>query len=1274
MRLAAYAAASLIAIGMLQSTAAYAQSDSSVVVMRRSLDPKTRTYAWIPDAWSQCSNSCGAGQQTRAVQCMMNGKHGSPDVNCGPNRPADNQSCYDIQGCDYTWQPGEWTDTSGCGQVVETRDLTCLRGDGKTVSNDQCPTPAPDTSREVRDLRTCSYEWKNDAWSAFSGECQTAATSTRNVWCERSNGEKVTDAECSASGKKPATSQTEDRYGQCGYSWKEKPWSAWSSSCQTGATRTREVVCLRSNGDEVADAMCGAAGAKPAVSETGDQYGQCSYSWKEQAWGAVAPACGPSSRSRSVQCVRSNGDVVADGSCDAGTKPAVSEAVVDYQTCTYSWNPAAWSAPSTTCGSATSTRSVTCLSSDGRTVSDTSCSGTKPDVSKTTYETSGCGYSWSAGAYSSPVPACGPTVQNRSVTCLRSDGQTVADGSCDAGSRPAAQQAATDYSTCTYGWTATSWGAWSSSCGSASQTRSVTCQSSDGRTVADSFCAATAKPDVSQNSYQTAGCGRTWTTGAWSASDRACTASAVQTRSVTCLRSDGQTVADAECTSAKPAASQTLADYSGCTNYWVPLTGFSDWNSHCSASATRTRNVTCIRNEWKCDPNSADLVAYHPGASTDCARALPDSSCSASPMPARSESSAVYDQCGYSRVSPSAWSGWDNACSGTANRTRTYSCQRSDGTIVAAGECTARGISLTETETGANYTNACPGYFVVAGWSDYNSHCSASATRTRAVTCLRSGDNVFAGDQYCTDRGVAVPSRSETTGVYDGCGYTWSTGGWGAPAAACGASARYRAVWCTRSDGATVDAGNCNPGTRPPDGEGVTDYSACSYGWAYNGWGTTAQSCGSVSQARSVWCQRSDGATVAEGYCNAGARPAASQTFADYSACGYSWVAYGYPAQQAVCGTASYSRDVACVRSDGARVAEAYCGGGKPPTTENYTNYAACGYSVSGWSGYNYASSCSGNTTATQYATGCRRSDGADVAIAECSNRGIPTSQSVQTANFSGCGYSWQAGGWSGQQAVCTTGTEYRDVWCQRTDGARVDGSLCGGGQPAGAQNYSNAGACTYDFVPGTWSDWNSHCSSNARRARAVWCYRSDGTMMDPDHSPCYNSGKTYPGYEQYSPVYDQCGYSAVNWTAYSACNGSTKTRTAQCQRSDGTIVGNAECTNRGISLTDSPACTLSCSWTAGGPGYGSSGAATSWGSSRMPTSMSTIPWVYYALSNGATSGGPEYLSNTPNSTNPGTCDVSKNGVYGTIYGLQRYNGGYPSTTGSKNVICSCTG
>ena len=1350
---------------------ALAQSDSSVVVMRRSLDPKTRTYAWIPDAWSQCSNSCGAGQQTRGVQCVMNGKHGSPDVNCGPNRPADTQACYDVQGCDYTWQPGEWTDTAGCGQVVETRDLTCLRGDGKTVSNDQCPTPAPDTTREVRDLRTCGYSWKAENWGDWSDYCRTGAERARQVYCLRSNGEKVEDALCGKAGPKPAAGETSDRYEQCGYLWDVKEWGAWSSACMTGADRTRVVTCRRSNGDAVADGMCAAAGAKPDTSEKGDRYEGCSYSWRAGAFGAIAPACGPSQSTRSIECVRSNGDVVADASCSAGTRPsptqdgvdystcsydwkegawsapsstcgdatstrtvncvssdgrtvtdsfckvakpetskasyetsgcgyswkndawsapvpacgatvqnrsvwclrsdgqtvadsscaagsrpAAQQAATDYGTCTYGWNPGAWSAPSTTCGQATYTRPVTCLSSDGRTVADSSCSGQKPDATKSDYQTSGCGYSWNAGAFGSPVPACGPTVQNRSVTCLRSDGQTVADASCQAGTRPAMQQPATDYSTCTYGWSVGSFGAWSSTCGSATQTRAVSCQSSDGRTVADSFC-STAKPESSQTSYQTAGCARAWNVGAWGPADSGCSAAAVQTRSVTCQRSDGQTVGDAECSAAKPSTSQTIANYGSCAPYWYAASGFGDWNSHCSANATRTREIGCFRYEERCVVGSADYWSDAGGG--NCYRRVDNAQCVArsdatragfSPTLNNSETAAVYDQCGYSwqadpwsapaaacgattqsrvtwclrsdgtrvmdvycqqaglaqptntqgatdystcsfswqpggwsapsttcgsatqtrdvwclrsdgtrlnpindaacggnrpvasqssyqtgscsyaRVSPSAWSGWDNACSGSANRTRTYSCQRSDGAIVAASECAARGISLTETETGANYTNACPGYFAVSGWTDYNSHCSASATRTRTATCYRSGDNVFAGDQYCTDRGVAVPSRSETTGVYDGCGYAWSAGAFGAPAAACGASTQYRSVWCTRSDGATVGDGSCNAGTRPAAAQGTTDYSACSYAWAYNGWGTTSQTCGSVTQARSVWCQRSDGATVAEGYCNPGARPAASQSFADYSACTYARGDYiGSSDWNSHCSAGAVRTNYYnCKRADGAVVENAHCDNRGIALTEQQGAgiYDQCGYAVSGWSGYTYASSCSSNTTATQYATGCRRSDGAQVDISECSNRGIATTQSVQTSNLSGCGYSWQAGGFGGFSscsASCGGGsqTQYRDVWCQRTDGATVDGSLCGGGQPANSNSQScNTQSC------GTWR-WRyvgSGAYSSAEQQRIRNYAAQSASMGQYGWYEFWSNGSEPKGYGSTSPPVYQNG------------------------------------------------------------------------------------------------------------------------------------------------------
>ncbi|MDR0651219.1 MAG: hypothetical protein LBG59_07685, partial [Candidatus Peribacteria bacterium] len=56
----------------------------------------------------------------------------------------------------------------------------------------------------------------------------------------------------------------------------------------------------------------------------------------------------------------------------------------------------------------------------------------------------------------------------------------------------------TNISCITYSWSTSSYGSCSASCGGGTQTRTVTCKSSDGSTVADSYCSGT-KPTTSQS-------------------------------------------------------------------------------------------------------------------------------------------------------------------------------------------------------------------------------------------------------------------------------------------------------------------------------------------------------------------------------------------------------------------------------------------------------------------------------------------------------------------------------------------------------------------------------------------------------------------------------------------------------------------------------------------------------------------------------------------------------------------------------------------------------
>ncbi|MFA6973343.1 MAG: thrombospondin type-1 domain-containing protein [Parcubacteria group bacterium] len=109
---------------------------------------------------------------------------------------------------------------------------------------------------------------------------------------------------------------------------------------------------------------------------------------------------------------------------------------------TYSWSSGAWG----TCGggscgnnNGTHTRTVVCKDSNGNTVADSNCSGTKPTTSETCMMAA-CAYSWKNGAWGACNPSCGSGTQLRSVWCEDSSGYVVANSNCS-GTAPADNQA-----------------------------------------------------------------------------------------------------------------------------------------------------------------------------------------------------------------------------------------------------------------------------------------------------------------------------------------------------------------------------------------------------------------------------------------------------------------------------------------------------------------------------------------------------------------------------------------------------------------------------------------------------------------------------------------------------------------------------------------------------------------------------------------------------------------------------------------------------------------
>lgn len=948
------------------------------------------------------------------------------------------------------------------------------------------------------------------------------------------------------------------------YGWQNGAWSAPSSSCSTSATETRSVTCIRNDGTSVADSFC--SGTKPAAIQTVSSLSGCTFSWQSNAFGSCsggtgswqysswtpATGCGSFSQSRTgscvansnsgtatrtVSCLRSDGTTVDNGQCASATMPATTQActptsgfscgtedvltqtTTDTSTCSYSWNVGTWSGTSSQCsGTATQSRSVTCLQSDGETVSDALCSsaGTKPATSQSVADYSACTFSWQQGGFPSTCSGGTGSWQYTSWAPATGCGQNLTQtrlGSCVANAN------------------------------SVTQTQTVTCLRSDGTTVDNSQCANATMPSLTQTCTPTSGfscgtegalsqtfsdtstCSYSWNVGAWSASSNTCSASATQTRTVSCQQSDGETVPDGLCSSVgtKPATSQTVADFSSCTYRWTASgfgacsggTGtwsYTSWtpatacgsvtqtrSGSCSAdtnSGTQTQTVSCERSDGTVVDNTHCDAALQPALSQAC---TPTSGYTCATEGALSQTVNLTNGCVYGWVGGN----WSSCTGGTGNWTY------STWAPAAGTSCTT---SLVQSREGTCI-------------ADTN-----SGTQTRAVTCQdQNGDVVdnslctgtpLPASESCTPAtgfscGDAGALEQTVTDLSD-CGYTWQVGAWSASSNTCSATAtQTRSVNCLRSDNTAVADSFCSgAGNKPAISQTVADFSTCTFSWKASGFGactggtgtwtytswTPASGCGTVSQSRTgtcsvntnsgiqtqtVSCVRSDGATVDNNNCSANSEPALTQACTPTSgfscgaeaaltqsvtltnACTYSWVGGNWSACTGGAGAWQYTQwtpavGSACTNSlvqtrSGTCVATANSGSQSRPVTCQDQN----GNVVAG-------SLCSG--TALPTTQSCTPTTGFS-----CGTEGA-LSQTV--ADTSTCSYSWTTGAWSActggsgawqysawtpscgvgpttqtRTATCAataaSGSQTRSVACTRTDGTVVANGLCSGAAPA---------------------------------------------------------------------------------------------------------------------------------------------------------------------------------------------------------------------------------
>jgi len=233
--------------------------------------------AWFIGSWSACSKHCGSGTQHREVSCVSSDGLVTSDVNCAyaGKKAAKERACNTVPCENYAWKYSLWSDcTVSCGGGEQTRTATCFN----TLSGRHAATQLKCAHQKQKALkRACNTHkcvtvaWKMEPWSTCSASCG-GGIKQRNVTCVASDGKSAPDAACLLLTAKPDT-QRVCASQPCSalqlYRWKVGSYGACSQKCTrkngTPGVQLRKVHCVSSRtGEKVADTSCLAK--KPAGS------------------------------------------------------------------------------------------------------------------------------------------------------------------------------------------------------------------------------------------------------------------------------------------------------------------------------------------------------------------------------------------------------------------------------------------------------------------------------------------------------------------------------------------------------------------------------------------------------------------------------------------------------------------------------------------------------------------------------------------------------------------------------------------------------------------------------------------------------------------------------------------------------------------------------------------------------------------------------------------------------------------------------------------------